>query len=102
MTMEDVGIGLNRPTTFPLETLEKMLVGIGDVDIGTRPATLTTITQVTMLYCCVYLVLLVMLMILLMKMKELIVVLMSQDVEVGLNRSYTITSTMMEEVLMVT
>ena len=56
----------------------------GEVDIGTIPSTLPTITQLNMLYCFIYLVLLVMLMIFFMKIKEVIVGVMVQGVQVGI------------------
>ena len=62
-----------------------MLVVIGEVDIGTITATITPINQVTMVYCCVYLLLLVMLMIFFMKIKEVVVGVMVKEVELGLN-----------------
>ena len=67
--MTDMDLGLNIPDTFPLETLEKLLVVIGELDIGPRLATPPPITQLTVVYCCVYLVLIVMLMIVFMKIK---------------------------------
>ena len=38
---KEVGPGLKRPTTLPLEVLEQELMLMGEVDIGTIPATLT-------------------------------------------------------------
>ena len=90
LMMADVDLGLNIQVNSPLTILENLLVAMGEVDIGPIPATLPPITQVTMVYCCAYLVLLAMWVILLMKTKEVIVEVMVQDVEVGLKRSYTI------------
>ena len=92
--MIDVYLGLKITATFPLVIWDRLLVVMVDVDIGPRPATLPPITQVTMAYCCVYLVLLAMWMILFIKMKVVIVVVMVQDVEVGLNISATLLFTM--------
>ena len=44
----DVYIGLKKPATFPLTIWKKLLVVMGEVNIGPRPATLYPITQVTM------------------------------------------------------
>ena len=65
--MIDMDLGRNRTATFPHSVQNKLLVVMEDVDLGPRPDTIPTITQVTMLYCCVYLVLIVMLMIVFMK-----------------------------------
>ena len=51
MMMVDVYIGIKILATFPLEIREKLLVVMGELDIGPRPVTLTPITQVTMVYC---------------------------------------------------
>ena len=81
--MENVDLGQKRPATFTIKIWDKLLVVIVEVDIGPRPSTLTTITQVTMVNCCVYLVLIAMWMILFMKMKEVIVWGKVKYVEVG-------------------
>ena len=91
----EVDIGLKRPATFPLTKLDKLLVVIGEVNMGTRPATLPPINQATMVDCCVYLVLLVILMIVFIKTKYVIVGVILQDVEVGLKRSATLHFTTM-------
>ena len=101
MMLSDVDIGLNIPATFTIEKLDKLLMEIGDVDIGPIPANLPPITQVTMLDCCIYMMSIVILMIVIMKMKELILGVMVQDVEFGLNRSATLPFTTMEKLLMV-
>ena len=84
--MADVYLVLNIPAIFTLAVLDKLLVITGDVDIVSRPATITPITQVTMVYCCLYLFLLAILMIVFMKIKKVIVGVTMKDVEVGLNR----------------
>ena len=71
------------------------------MDIVTRPATIPLINQVTIAYCCVYLVLLVMWMVVLITMKELILGVMVQDVGVSLERPDTLILTMTDKVLMV-
>ena len=67
LMMADVDIGLKRPATITLTILEKLLTVIGEVDIGPIKATLTPIIQVTMVYCCVYLLILVFLIIFFMQ-----------------------------------
>ena len=42
--MEDVNLGLMIPDTFTLEIWEKLLVVMGEVNIGIIPATHNTIT----------------------------------------------------------
>ena len=84
--MADVYLVLNIPAIFTLAVLDKLLVITGDVDIVSSPATITPITQVTMVYCCLYLFLLAILMIVFMKIKKVIVGVTMKDVEVGLNR----------------
>ena len=96
-----VDIGLKRSATFSLAIQEKLLVVMVEVDIGPRTSTLPLITQVAVVYCFVYLFLLVIWVIVLMKMKEVVLGVMFQDVEVRLKRSVTLLFTMMEKVLMV-
>ena len=67
---------------------------------GPRPAIISPITQVNILDCFVYLVLFVMWMIVFIKMKEVTVWAMVQDVEVGINRSATLPFTITQKVLM--
>ena len=43
--------GIKIPATFPLTIHDKMLVVMGDTDIGPRLDTLTPITHMTMVYC---------------------------------------------------
>ena len=74
---------------------------IGEVYIGSIPDTITTITQFTMVYCCVYLVLLAMYMIVFVKVKVVIVGVMLQDVKVGIKILSTRAFTMMKKVLIV-
>ena len=67
LMMTDVDIGLNKPSTIPIEICKKMLTMIGDVDIGPRPENLSSITHVTMVDCCVHLLILVVSMIVFVK-----------------------------------
>ena len=101
MMMEDMDVGLNIPANFPLLILEKLLVVMGEVGIGTRPSTLTPITQVTMVDFSIYLVLLAMWTVLLMKIKDAIVGFMVKDMELGLKISSTLTFKIMDKVLLV-
>ena len=90
MMMVDVDLDLKIPETSPLAIWEEMLVEMVEVDIGPIPATLPPITQVTMVDCLVYL-----------NLKDDILGVMVQDVEVGLKISATLTFTMTEKVFMV-
>ena len=72
MMMLDTYIGLKRQDNVPFTIQEKMLVVMGYLDIGPRPATLPT--------------------------KDEIVGVMVQDVEVGLNRSATFNCSIMDKV----
>ena len=49
--MADVDLCLNRPSTFTLTELERLLVVIVEVDIGPVPYTIPSITPVIMVYC---------------------------------------------------
>ena len=99
--MVHVDIGIKIPANFTLAIHEKILLAMGEVDIGPRPATIPPITHVNMIDCCIYLVLLAMWMIVSMKIKEVIVGLMVQDLELGFKISDTLPFTIMEKVLMV-
>ena len=66
---------------------------IGDVDIGLKSATIPTITQVTMVDCCIYMLLLIVFTKFFMSMKELVILVMTEDVDLGLKIPSTITFT---------
>ena len=69
LMMANMDLGINRPATLLLSIWKKLfIIIIGDVDIGPRPAAIPTITQVTMVYCFVYMFVLVILMIFFMTM----------------------------------
>ena len=74
---------------------------IGDVDIGLKTANITTITQANMVDLCIYLLLLVVFMKLFMATKEVILVLIIEDVDLGLKRPATIIFKIAEKLLMV-
>ena len=97
----DVDLGIKRPDTLPLTITEKQFMVIGEVNIGTNPAFITTTTQVTMVDFCVYLLLLIFFMKLSMSMKYVIVVSMMSDVYLGLKIPATIHFTIVDKVLMV-
>ena len=54
LMMVDVDIGLKRPYNIPLTIWKKLLMLIGEVDIGPTPDTLPPINQITMVDCCRY------------------------------------------------
>ena len=82
--MLDVNIGLKRSSNIHLAIVEKVLMLTRDVDIGIIPATLSTITHMTVVVCCVYMFLIFMSMKAFMAMKEVIVVVMMEDVDIGI------------------
>ena len=92
-------IYLKISATLPLEIVEKVLMVIEDEDIVPISATLPTIYQVTMVYCCVYLLLLIVSLKLFMKMKEVTVVVMMQDMKLCLKITATINFTITDKVL---
>ena len=94
-------LGLNRTATITLAIVEKLLVAILDGDIGPKPVTLPTTTQVTMLKICDYLLLLDVSMKFFMIMKKVIVRVIMEDVESGLKRLAARTFKITEKVLMV-
>ena len=57
--MADLYIGLKIPSSVSITKLDKLLVVILEVNIGPILSTLPPITQVTMGYCCVYLLIIV-------------------------------------------
>ena len=89
LMMADVDLFLKLPTTICLAIMGKNLMVIGEVDICPRPATLHHLTQVTMVDCCVYLLLLFVFIEIFMTMKEVIVLVMMEDVYLGLNITST-------------
>ena len=101
LMMADVGFCFNRTATLSIIILEKMLMVNEEVDIGTRPDTLPTTTQVTMLDCYVYLLLLVVFTKVFMTMKDVIPGLMMEDVALFHKRPVTLTFTITEKVLTV-
>ena len=81
LMIADVDLFINIPATFTISIVEKVLMVIEDEDIVPISATLPTIYQVTMVYCCVYLLLLIVSLKLFMTIKEVTVVLMIQEME---------------------
>ena len=94
-------IGLMRPDTLPLTIVKTLLMVVGEVDMCPIPSTIPPMTQVTMVDCCVYLLIFVLFMKLVTTMKEVIVGVMMENVELGLKRPATITLTTTEETVMV-
>ena len=80
MIMAYVNVVLKIPSNSPLTILDKLLMVMGEVEIGPIPATLSPITQVTMVDCYIYVVIISMWMILFMKIKAVIVGVMVKDV----------------------
>ena len=61
VTMEEAELGLKRPATLTLSMVNEVLMVMGEVDIGIRPDDLPPITHVGVVYCWFNLVLLVLL-----------------------------------------
>ena len=59
LVMADTDIFLKRLATPALAILYKLFMVIVEADIGPRPANLTLINQVTMVYPCIYMLILV-------------------------------------------
>ena len=59
LMMADMDLGLKIPDTITIKIWKKRLMAIGEVDISPIPGTLYAITQVTMVYYCVYLLIIV-------------------------------------------
>ena len=102
LIMVDVDLGIKILATIILAIWEKLLMVMGEVDIGTRPDTLPPITQMIMVYCCIYLLIIVVTMIVFINIQCVIVGVIMEEVGVGLKRSSTSPFTMMDIALMVT
>ena len=92
---------LKRLATITISIVEKLLMLTGEVGIGTRTATITPTTQLTMVDCCIYLLLIVALTKLFTTMKEVILRIIMEDMELYHKRTATITFTMVDKVLMI-
>ena len=90
LMIEDLDLGLNRPSTIIFIIVEKVLVVLGYVYVGLRPATIPPITLVTMVYCCVYFLLLVVFTKVFMEKREVMVVLMMEYMDLGIKILATI------------
>ena len=75
---------------------------IVEVNIGLIPSNITPITQVIMVDYCIYLLLLDVFMKVFMEMKEMILVVIMEDMDLGLKIPANITFTIIEKVLVVT
>ena len=72
VTMEEVGLVFKREANLPFLIMENLLMVMGEVVIGLRPATLPPITQVGLVDFRVALLLLVLFTKLFMVMREVI------------------------------
>ena len=99
--MEDLDLGLKRPANLLFTVVEQELMVMGDLDIGLRPDNIPPITHKIMLDWFVYLFLLDVSKKLFMEMEEVIVLMIMEDVYLGLNRPDTLPFTTMDKVLMV-
>ena len=69
---------------YLFKIVEKVLMVMGEVDICLRPATIPPITQVTMIYCCPYLLIIVVFTKLFIVIQEVILVAMAEVVDLCL------------------
>ena len=83
VTMEAVDVGLKIPCTITFKIREKFLMVMVELDIGLRPATIPPINQVGVVDCWVYIFLLGRFKKLIMVMKEVIIVVMTEEVYLG-------------------
>ena len=100
--MEEGDLGLNIPETLSLRISEKVLMVMGEVDIGLRPEIITPIMQLNVVDFCVYLLLLTSFKKTFMVIKEIIVVATIEDVDLGHKRPANIPFKTAEKVLIVT
>ena len=49
--MEDMDLGLKRPSTLPFTIIEKLFMVMGEVAIGIVPSFLPTVIPVAVVYC---------------------------------------------------
>ena len=99
--MEDLYLCLKIPATLIFTIMEKLLMVKGEGDIGPTPATLIPIIRVRNVYCWVYLLLLVLFTKVFMGMKEVIVVVMMEAVDLDLKIPATLTFTIVEKMFIV-
>ena len=99
--VEGVDFGLKRPSTLIFKIMDKVLIVVGDVDIVIRPANISPKTQFTMLYCYVYLSFLSISTKVCTVIKEVIVVVIREDMFLCLNRTAIIPLTITEKLLVV-
>ena len=95
--MEDVYLGLKIPDNVILTMVNKLLMVMGYLDTGLRPATIPIITQVAVVDCWVYILFLFLFTIFLMITKEVIVVVMMEVVYLVLDRPVTLPLKIMGE-----
>ena len=55
VTMEDVYLGLKKSANLPFTIVEKLVVVMGEVDIGIRTSNIPTVIRVILVDCLVYL-----------------------------------------------
>ena len=83
-------LGLKRPGTLLFTVTDKVFMVMGDLEIGLRPSTLPPIIPVDVVCCRIYLLIFIMLKTLFMVMKAVIVVVMMEYVDLGVNTPTTL------------
>ena len=101
MVMEYVGLGVKIIANIIFTNMERVLMLMKEVEIDIRPDTVPPIIQVVMVDCWVYLLLLFLFTDVFVVMKEMIVVVIMEEVDLGLNRLATLNLTTTEKVFMV-
>ena len=93
---------ITRPATIIFTIVEKVLMVMGEAEIGLITATLPPIIQVAMVDFWVYLLLLVLSKKVFMVTKEVIVAVIMEEADLGIKRPSDLTLKMLDKVLMMT
>ena len=99
--VEDGDLGLKIPANIPLSIVDKLLTVYVEVDLGSIPATLPPVTKFAVVYCCIYLLLIFMFIKLFVSMKEVIVRVIMEDVDLSLNIQSNLPFTKIKKLCMV-
>ena len=59
MKVQDMEVALNRSTTLPCSMMDKVLMDMGEVDLGHVPALLPPIIQVILVYHMTFIVMVI-------------------------------------------
>ena len=101
LMMEYLDLAIKRPATLLFSIMEKMFVVMGEVNVGPRPANISPIIQMTIIYCWIYLLLLVLFMNFFMVTKEVIILVIMEDMDLDIKIPDTILFKIIWKFLMV-